>query len=79
MRRDHDGVHRYNAMEKDGTLKYPVIAVNDAYTKFLFDSQHGTGQSALEGVMRATNMLIARKTVVVAGFGWVGRGIALES
>ena len=66
------GVHRYRAMEKDGSLKYPVIAVNDAYTKFLFDSQHGTGQSALEGVMRATNMLIAGKTVVVGGFGWVG-------
>jgi adenosylhomocysteinase len=73
------GVHRYRAMEKDGALKYPVIAVNDAYTKFLFDSQHGTGQSALEGVMRATNMLIAGKTVVVGGFGWVGRGIALRA
>jgi len=73
------GVHRYRAMEKDGSLKYPVIAVNDAYTKFLFDSQHGTGQSALEGVMRATNMLIAGKTVVVGGFGWVGRGIALRA
>jgi adenosylhomocysteinase len=73
------GVHRYRAMEKDGTLKYPVVAVNDAYTKFLFDSQHGTGQSALEGIMRATNMLIASKTVVVAGFGWVGRGIALRA
>ncbi len=73
------GVHRYRAMEKDGTLKYPVVAVNDAFTKFLFDSQHGTGQSALEGVMRATNMLIAGKTVVVAGYGWVGRGIALRA
>jgi adenosylhomocysteinase len=73
------GVHRYHAMEKDGLLKYPVIAVNDARTKFLFDSQHGTGQSALEGVMRATNMLIAGKMLVVAGFGWVGRGIALRA
>ncbi len=73
------GVHRYRAMEKDGSLKYPVVAVNDAFTKFLFDSQHGTGQSALEGVMRATNMLIAGKTVVVAGYGWVGRGIALRA
>lgn len=73
------GVHRYRAMEKDGSLKYPVIAVNDALTKFLFDSQHGTGQSALEGVMRATNMLIAGKTFVVAGYGWVGRGIALRA
>jgi adenosylhomocysteinase len=73
------GVHRYNAMEKDGSLKYPVIAVNDAFTKFTFDSQYGTGQSALEGVMRATNMLIAGKTLVVAGYGWVGRGIALRA
>lgn len=73
------GVHRYRAMEKDGSLKYPVIAVNDAYTKFLFDSQHGTGQSALEGVMRATNLLIAGKTIVVGGFGWVGRGVALRA
>ncbi len=73
------GVHRYKAMEKDGVLKYPVIAVNDARTKFLFDSQHGTGQSAMEGIMRATNLLIAGKTVVVAGYGWVGRGIALRA
>ena len=73
------GVHRYRAMEKDGILKYPVIAVNDSFTKFLFDSQHGTGQSALEGVMRCTNLLIAGKTLVVAGFGWVGRGIALRA
>ncbi len=73
------GVHRYRAMEKDGSLRYPVIAVNDAFTKFLFDSQHGTGQSALEGVMRATNMLIAGKTIVIAGYGWVGRGIALRA
>jgi adenosylhomocysteinase len=73
------GVHRYKAMEKDGVLGYPVIAVNDAFTKFLFDSQHGTGQSALEGVMRATNLLIAGKTIVVAGYGWVGRGIALRA
>jgi adenosylhomocysteinase len=73
------GVHRYRAMEKDGILRYPVIAVNDARTKFLFDSQHGTGQSALDGVMRSTNLLIASKTIVVAGYGWVGRGIALRS
>jgi adenosylhomocysteinase len=73
------GVHRYRAMEKDGILKYPVIAVNDARTKFLFDSQHGTGQSALDGIMRATNLLIAGKTVVIAGYGWVGRGIALRA
>src|SRR5208337_914293 len=73
------GVHRYNALEKEGLLKYPVIAVNDAFTKYLFDSQYGTGQSALEGVMRATNLLIAGKTLVVGGYGWVGRGIALRA
>jgi adenosylhomocysteinase len=73
------GVHRYRAMENEGILAYPVMAVNDAFTKYLFDSQHGTGQSALEGIMRATNMLIAGKTVVVCGFGWVGRGIALRA
>ena len=73
------GVHRYKAMENDRVLRYPVIAVNDAFTKFLFDSQHGTGQSALEGVMRATNLLVAGKTLVVAGYGWVGRGIALRA
>lgn len=70
------GVIRFRAMERDGSLRIPVIAVNDAYTKFLFDSQYGTGQSALDGVMRATNVLIAGKTVVVAGYGWVSRGIA---
>ncbi|HYW00540.1 MAG TPA: adenosylhomocysteinase, partial [Candidatus Acidoferrum sp.] len=73
------GVHRYKAMERDGILAYPVMAVNDAFTKFLFDSQHGTGQSALEGIMRATNLLIAGKNIVVAGYGWVGRGIALRA
>lgn len=73
------GVHRYKAMEKEGVLGYPVMAVNDARTKFLFDSQHGTGQSALEGVMRATNLLIAGKNVVVSGYGWVGRGISLRA
>lgn len=70
------GVIRFRAMQRDGTLKIPVIAVNDAYTKYLFDSQFGTGQSALEGVMRATNLLVAGKMVVVGGYGWVGRGVA---
>jgi adenosylhomocysteinase len=70
------GVSRLRAMEREGRLKFPVIAVNDAYTKFLFDSRYGTGQSGLEGIMRATNLLLAGKTVVVAGFGWVGRGVA---
>src|SRR3989449_2078127 len=73
------GVTRLKAMEKQGRLKFPVIAVNDALTKFLFDSRYGTGQSALEGVMRATNLLLAGKSVVVAGFGWVGRGVALRA
>ncbi|HYY91792.1 MAG TPA: adenosylhomocysteinase [Candidatus Dormibacteraeota bacterium] len=70
------GVTRLKAMEREGRLKFPVIAVNDAYTKFLFDSRYGTGQSGLEGIMRATNLLIAGRTIVVAGFGWVGRGVA---
>jgi len=73
------GVTRLRAMEKDGRLNFPVIAVNDALTKFLFDSRYGTGQSALEGVMRATNLLLAGRSVVVAGFGWVGRGVALRA
>jgi adenosylhomocysteinase len=70
------GVTRLKAMERQGRLKLPVIAVNDAFTKFLFDSRHGTGQSGLEGFMRATNLLLAGRAVVVAGFGWVGRGVA---
>ncbi|MCD6457811.1 MAG: adenosylhomocysteinase [Thermoprotei archaeon] len=73
------GVLRLKAMAREGTLLYPIIAVNDSYTKFLFDNRHGTGQSALDGIIRATNMLIAGKTVVVAGYGWVGRGIALRA
>src|SRR6184192_425656 len=73
------GVTRLRAMEKDGRLNFPVIAVNDALTKFLFDSRYGTGQSALEGIMRATNLLLAGRSVVVAGFGWVGRGVALRA
>lgn len=70
------GVVRLKAMEEDGVLKYPVIAVNNAFTKYLFDNRFGTGQSAIDGVLRATNILIAGKTCVVAGYGWVGRGIA---
>ena len=73
------GVSRLRAMEREGRLKFPVIAVNDAYTKFLFDSRYGTGQSGLEGIMRATNLLLAGRTIVVAGFGWVGRGVALRA
>src|SRR5881296_1176417 len=73
------GVRRLRAMEKEGRLRFPVISVNDALTKFLFDSRYGTGQSALEGIMRATNLLLAGRSVVVAGFGWVGRGVALRA
>lgn len=72
------GVIRLRALEKSGRLIYPVIAVNDAYTKFLFDNRYGTGQSTVDGILRATNILIAGKTAVVAGYGWVGRGIAMR-
>ncbi len=73
------GVMRLRAMEKEGILMFPVIAVNDAYTKYLFDNRYGTGQSTWDGIFRATNMLIAGKTVVVAGYGWCGRGIAMRA
>ncbi len=73
------GVIRLKALEKEGLLKYPVIAVNNAYTKYLFDNRYGTGQSTFDGILRATNILVAGKTVVVAGYGWVGRGIALRA
>jgi adenosylhomocysteinase len=70
------GVIRLRAMAADGALGYPVIAVNEAQTKHLFDNRYGTGQSTLDGILRATNLLIAGRNVVVAGYGWVGRGIA---
>lgn len=70
------GVIRLKAMEKDHALKIPVYAVNDSDTKHMFDNRYGTGQSTLDGIMRATNMLIAGKTVVVCGYGWCGRGLA---
>ena len=70
------GVHRLEGMSKDKALKFPVIAVNDAYTKYLFDNRYGTGQSSLDAIMGTTNMLIAGKNVVVCGYGWCGRGIA---
>ncbi len=72
------GVIRLRALERSSKLVYPVIAVNDAYTKFLFDNRYGTGQSTVDGILRATNILIAGKTAVVAGYGWVGRGIAMR-
>ena len=70
------GVIRLRAMAADGALKFPVVAVNDALTKHLFDNRYGTGQSTIDGVIRATNLLIAGKTVVVAGYGWCSKGIA---
>jgi adenosylhomocysteinase len=73
------GVIRLRAMEKAGSLKYPIIAVNDAYTKYLFDNRYGTGQSTIDGVIRATNTLIAGKTFVVGGYGWCSRGIAMRA
>ncbi len=70
------GVIRLHAMEKDGVLPYPVIAVNDALTKHMFDNRYGTGQSTIDGIIRATNVLIAGHTLVVVGYGWCGRGVA---
>ncbi len=70
------GVIRLRAMHKDGALKLPVFAVNDAQTKYLFDNRYGTGQSTVDGIIRATDILLAGKTVVIAGYGWCGRGVA---
>jgi adenosylhomocysteinase len=70
------GVIRLRAMAKQGVLKYPIIAINDARTKHLFDNRYGTGQSTIDGILRATNVLLAGLTVVVAGYGWCGRGVA---
>ncbi len=73
------GVHRLESMHKDGALKFPVVAVNDAYTKYLFDNRYGTGQSSFDAIMGTTNMVIAGKSVVVCGYGWCGRGIAMRA
>src|SRR2546426_2453821 len=73
------GIIRLRAMERDGALRFPVIDVNDAQMKHLFDNRYGTGQSTFDGLMNATNLLIAGKTFVVAGYGWTGRGIALRA
>ena len=73
------GVIRLRAMEKDGALKYPIIAVNDAYTKYLFDNRYGTGQSTIDGILRSTSLLLAGKNFVVAGYGWCGRGLAMRA
>jgi adenosylhomocysteinase len=73
------GVIRLKAMAADGALKYPIVAVNEANTKHLFDNRYGTGQSTIDGIIRATNRLIAGRTVVVSGYGWCGRGIAMRA
>jgi adenosylhomocysteinase len=73
------GVIRLKAMAKDGVLQFPVIAVNDSLTKHLFDNRYGTGQSTLDGILRSTNVLLAGSTVVIAGYGWCGRGVALRA
>jgi adenosylhomocysteinase len=73
------GVIRLRAMANEGALKFPIIAINDANTKHMFDNRYGTGQSTLDGVIRATNILLAGKTVVVAGYGWCSRGIAMRA
>ena len=73
------GVLRLRAMEKTGDLKYPIIAVNDALTKYLFDNRYGTGQSTIDGILRATSILLAGKNFVVCGYGWCARGIAMRA
>lgn len=72
------GVIRLRAMAADGELKFPVIAVNDAMTKHFFDNRYGTGQSTIDGIIRATNILLAGKTFVVGGYGWCARGLAID-
>jgi adenosylhomocysteinase len=73
------GVIRLRAMAKDGTLKYPIVAVNDALTKHMFDNRYGTGQSTIDGILRATNLLLAGSRIVIAGYGWCGRGVAMRA
>lgn len=73
------GVHRLKALNEAGKLVFPMIAVNDAYCKYLFDNRYGTGQSSWDGIMRTTNLAVAGKTVVVAGYGWCGKGVAMRA
>ncbi|KYH38976.1 MAG: S-adenosyl-L-homocysteine hydrolase [Candidatus Bathyarchaeota archaeon B23] len=73
------GVIRLRAMAADGALRYPIVAVNDTYTKYLFDNRYGTGQSTIDGILRSTSVLLAGKTFVVCGYGWCGRGIAMRA
>ena len=73
------GVIRLKAMAQRGVLKYPIVAVNDAYTKHLFDNRYGTGQSTIDGILRATNRLMSGSVFVVSGYGWCGRGVAMRA
>ena len=73
------GVHRLKILEKAGDLEFPMIAVNDSYCKYLFDNRYGTGQSAWDGIIRSTNLTITGKTVVIAGYGWCGKGVSMRS
>ncbi len=73
------GIVRLQAMERDGVLNFPAIAVNDAQTKHFFDNRYGTGQSTLDGIIRATNLLLAGRTIVVVGYGWCGKGVAMRA
>ncbi len=73
------GVIRLKSMEKEGVLCFPIVAVNDAYTKHMFDNRYGTGQSTLDGILRATNVLLAGSTFVLAGYGWCGKGVSMRA
>ncbi len=73
------GIMRLRAMAQDGALKFPVMSVNDAYMKYLFDNRYGTGQSTMDGIMNSTNLVIAGKNFIIAGYGWCGRGIAMRA
>lgn len=73
------GIIRLKALQKEGLLKFPMVAVNDAYCKYLFDNRYGTGQSAWDGIIRTTNLVVSGKTVVVVGYGWVGKGVAMRA
>ncbi len=73
------GVHRLHNLEKEGKLSFPMIAVNDSYCKYLFDNRYGTGQSAWDGIIRSTNLTVTGKTVVIAGYGWCGKGVSMRA
>jgi len=73
------GINRLLAMEKEGVLKYPMMDVNDAYTKYMFDNRYGTGQSTIDGILSATNLVLAGKAFVICGYGWCGKGVAMRA